>query len=149
MFHLGGTHLNFQDLGLSDSLLAAVAKNGYEEPTAIQAQTIPLTLQGEDVIGQAQTGTGKTAAFALPILQGIDVDDPNVQALIISPTRELAIQTQNELQKLGRSEGARAQVVYGGSDIRRQIYDLKKNIHKSLLGLLGVYWITSSDGRSS
>ncbi|EKK20106.1 Cold-shock DEAD-box protein A [Fructilactobacillus florum 8D] len=119
--------MNFQDLGLSDSLLAAVAKNGYEEPTAIQAQTIPLTLQGEDVIGQAQTGTGKTAAFALPILQGIDVDDPNVQALIISPTRELAIQTQNELQKLGRSEGARAQVVYGGSDIRRQIYDLKKH----------------------
>lgn len=118
--------MNFKDLGLSDSLLKAVADNGYAEPTAIQTETIPLTLKGEDVIGQAQTGTGKTAAFALPILQGIDVNDPNVQALVISPTRELAIQTQKEIQKLGRGEGVRAQVVYGGSDIRKQIYDLKK-----------------------
>lgn len=118
--------MNFKDLGLSDSLLKAVADNGYSEPTAIQTETIPLTLKGEDVIGQAQTGTGKTAAFALPILQGIDVNDPNVQALVISPTRELAIQTQKEIQKLGRGEGVRAQVVYGGSDIRKQIYDLKK-----------------------
>ncbi|USS87041.1 DEAD/DEAH box helicase [Fructilactobacillus cliffordii] len=126
MFQVGGTHLNFQELGLTASLLEAVAANGYTEPTAIQAQTIPLTLNGEDVIGQAQTGTGKTAAFALPILQGIDVNNPDVQALVISPTRELAIQTQREIQKLGKGEGARAQVVYGGSDIRKQIYDLKK-----------------------
>ncbi|WP_274705465.1 DEAD/DEAH box helicase [Fructilactobacillus hinvesii] len=118
--------MNFEDLGLTASLLEAVAANGYTEPTAIQAQTIPLTLNGEDVIGQAQTGTGKTAAFALPILQGIDVNNPDVQALVISPTRELAIQTQREIQKLGKTEGARAQVVYGGSDIRKQIYDLKK-----------------------
>ncbi|WP_413627636.1 DEAD/DEAH box helicase [Fructilactobacillus vespulae] len=118
--------MKFKDLGLSDSLLKAVEDNGYEEPTSIQAETIPLTLKGEDVLGQAQTGTGKTAAFSLPILQGIDFDNPNVQALVISPTRELAIQTQKEIQKLGRREGARAQVVFGGSDIRKQIYDLKK-----------------------
>ncbi|WP_429970524.1 DEAD/DEAH box helicase [Fructilactobacillus sp. Tb1] len=119
--------MKFKDLGLSDSLLKAVADNGYTEPTAIQAETIPLTLAGEDVLGQAQTGTGKTAAFSLPILQGIDVNDPHVQALVISPTRELAIQTQKEIQKLGRGEGAKAQAVYGGSDIRKQIYDLKKH----------------------
>ncbi|CAM2836156.1 DEAD/DEAH box helicase [Fructilactobacillus fructivorans] len=118
--------MKFKDLGLSDSLLKAIEKSGFDEPTPIQAQTIPLLLKGQDVIGQAQTGTGKTAAFALPILQEIDLNNPDVQALVISPTRELAIQTQKEMQRLGGVEGARVQVVYGGSDIRQQIRDLKK-----------------------
>jgi ATP-dependent RNA helicase DeaD len=117
--------LKFSELGLSDRLLTAISNSGFEEATPIQAETIPMVLKGEDVIGQAQTGTGKTAAFGLPILQNIDFDNPNVQALIISPTRELAIQTQEEVYRLGKDEKAKVQVVYGGADIRRQINALK------------------------
>lgn len=117
--------MKFSELGLSDRLLSAISSSGFEEATPIQAETIPMVLKGQDVIGQAQTGTGKTAAFGLPILQKIDFDNPNVQALIISPTRELAIQTQEEIYRLGKDEKARVQVVYGGADIRRQINSLK------------------------
>jgi len=119
--------LKFKELGLSEDLLAAVTDAGYEEATPIQAETIPMVLAGQDVIGQAQTGTGKTAAFALPILEKIDKNNPNVQALVVSPTRELAIQTQEEIYKLGRHERANVQVVYGGADIRRQIKSLKNH----------------------
>ena len=119
--------MKFTELGLSDSLLKAVTRAGYEEATPIQAETIPMVLDGKDVIGQAQTGTGKTAAFALPILQRLDFDNPNIQALVISPTRELAIQTQEEIFRLGKDERAKVQVVYGGSDIRRQIRNLKQH----------------------
>ena len=89
-----GEILKFGELGLSKSLLRAVKQSGYEEATPIQEQTIPMVLKGEDVIGQAQTGTGKTAAFGLPIIEHVDLDNPNIQAIVISPTRELAIQTQ-------------------------------------------------------
>lgn len=119
--------MKFSELGLSDSLLSAISSSGFEEATPIQAETIPMVLKGEDVIGQAQTGTGKTAAFGLPILQNLDFDNPNVQALIISPTRELAIQTQEEIYRLGKDEKAKVQVVYGGADIRRQINALKSH----------------------
>ncbi len=119
--------MKFTELGLSDSLLKAVTRAGYEEATPIQAETIPMVLDGKDVIGQAQTGTGKTAAFALPILQRLDFDNPNIQSLVISPTRELAIQTQEEIFRLGKDERAKVQVVYGGSDIRRQIRNLKQH----------------------
>lgn len=78
--------MKFTELGLSDNLLKAIKRSGYEEATPIQAETIPLVLEGKDVIGQAQTGTGKTAAFSLPILEMIDKSDPNIQALVISPT---------------------------------------------------------------
>ncbi len=117
--------MKFSELGLSDSLLSAISNSGFEEATPIQAETIPMVLKGQDVIGQAQTGTGKTAAFGLPILQNLDFDNPNVQALIISPTRELAIQTQEEIYRLGKDERAKVQAVYGGADIRRQINALK------------------------
>ena len=119
--------MKFTELGLSDSLLKAVNRAGYEEATPIQAETIPMVLEGKDVIGQAQTGTGKTAAFALPILQRLDFDNHNIQALVVSPTRELAIQTQEEIFRLGKDERAKVQVVYGGADIRRQIRNLKQN----------------------
>jgi ATP-dependent RNA helicase DeaD len=119
--------LKFAELGLNKALLKAIDDSGYEEATPIQAETIPLVMQGLDVIGQAQTGTGKTAAFGLPILDKIDTENPNVQALIVSPTRELAIQTQEELYRLGKHEHARVQVVYGGADIRRQINSLKNH----------------------
>lgn len=86
-----------------------------------------MVLAGKDVIGQAQTGTGKTAAFGLPTLEHVDVDNPQIQALIISPTRELAIQTEEELFRLGREKRVKVQVVYGGADIRRQIRALEKH----------------------
>nr|SFZ87395.1 DEAD-box ATP-dependent RNA helicase CshA [Loigolactobacillus rennini] len=117
--------MKFTDLNLDSDLLKAIRRQGFEEATPIQAETIPLALNGDDVIGQAQTGTGKTAAFGLSILQRIDQDNPNVQALIISPTRELAIQTQEELYRLGQDKKAKVQVVYGGADIGRQIRALK------------------------
>lgn len=119
--------MKFSELNLDSRLLSAVNEAGFEEATPIQAQTIPLVKTGDDVIGQAQTGTGKTAAFGLPILDAVDTSSSDIQALIISPTRELAIQTQEELYKLGRDKKVRVQSVYGGSDIRRQIHALKNH----------------------
>ena len=119
--------MKFSELGLSESLLKAIKRSGYEEATPIQEQTIPMVLEGKDVIGQAQTGTGKTAAFGLPIIENVDTENPNIQAIIISPTRELAIQTQEELYRLGKDKHVRVQVVYGGADIRRQIKSLKQH----------------------
>ena len=116
-------------MGLTQDLLTAIEKHGYVEATPIQEQTIPLTLAGKDVIGQAQTGTGKTAAFGLPILEMIDTDSNQVQALVVSPTRELAIQTQDELFKLGRDKRVKVQAVFGGADIRRQINGLSHGAH--------------------
>lgn len=119
--------MKFKELGLDHDLLKAIAQSGFEEATPIQAETIPLVLAGKDVIGQAQTGTGKTAAFGLPILQNIDKADRSIQALVISPTRELAIQTQEELYRLGQDKKIKGQAVYGGADIRRQIRQLSEH----------------------
>ena len=119
--------MQFDELNLSPEVLAAVKDAGFEEATPIQAETIPLVKKGVDVIGQAQTGTGKTAAFGLPIIDSVDTSSKYVQALIISPTRELAIQTQEELSKLGRKKHVKVQAVYGGADIRKQINGLKNH----------------------
>jgi ATP-dependent RNA helicase DeaD len=119
--------LKFSELNLEPALLKSVERAGFDEATPIQAQTIPLVLAGDDVLGQAQTGTGKTAAFGLPIAQKVDLDEPDIQALVISPTRELAMQTQEEIQRLGGIKRVKAQVVYGGSDIGRQIRNLKNH----------------------
>lgn len=121
--------MKFKELNLSKELLEAVKKSGFEEATPIQAETIPLVLEGKDVIGQAQTGTGKTAAFGLPMLEHIDPRKNQIQGLVISPTRELAIQTQEELFRLGRNKKIRVQAVYGGADIGRQIRALKDHPH--------------------
>lgn len=104
--------MKFKELGLDHDLLKAITRAGFEEATPIQAETIPLALAGKDVIGQAQTGTGKTAAFGLPVLQDIDFADRAVQTLVISPTRELAIQTQEELYKLGRDKKKSKSLLY-------------------------------------
>lgn len=117
--------MKFTEFDLAKPFLDAVVASGFEEATPIQAQTIPLALEGKDVIGQAQTGTGKTAAFGLPVLQHTDTTEPKVQTLIISPTRELAIQTQEELYRLSRGTKIKSMVVYGGADIGRQIKRLK------------------------
>lgn len=118
--------MKFEDLHLKEALLKAVQEMGFEEATPIQEKTIPLALEGKDVIGQAQTGTGKTAAFGLPLLEHIVSGQRQVQGLVISPTRELAVQTQEELYRLGQEAKVEVQVVYGGADIQRQIRLLKK-----------------------
>ncbi|PRS27374.1 DEAD/DEAH box helicase [Bacillus pumilus] len=126
---LNNLTITFQDFQLSESLMKAINRMGFEEATPIQAETIPLGLQNKDVIGQAQTGTGKTAAFGIPLVEKIDPASPNIQAIIIAPTRELAIQVSEELYKIGQDKRARVLPIYGGQDIGRQIRSLKKNPH--------------------
>ena len=121
--------MKFKELELSPELLKSVERAGFEEATPIQSETIPLALSRKDVIGQAQTGTGKTAAFGLPMLEKIDTNRHELQGLVIAPTRELAIQTQEELYRLGRDKRVRVQAVYGGADIGRQIRGLKDRPH--------------------
>jgi ATP-dependent RNA helicase DeaD len=120
----------FEGLGLSETAMQAIEKAGYTIPSPIQAQAIPEILNGRDIIGQAQTGTGKTAAFGLPALEKIDVTDRSTQALILCPTRELALQVCNELKKLSYGKrGLSIAAVYGGESIMMQIKDLKRGVH--------------------
>lgn len=119
--------MKFQEMNLSAPLLKAVDEMGFEEATPIQTQTIPLGLAGKDIFGQAQTGTGKTAAFGLPLLEKIDTNKDHVQTIIIEPTRELAVQTGEELYNLGKYKKARIVTVYGGAAIGRQIQLLRRN----------------------
>jgi ATP-dependent RNA helicase DeaD len=120
---------NFHDLGLRQELLRAIVESGYETPTPIQAQAIPALLEGRDVLGQAQTGTGKTAAFALPMLHNLDLDAPGVQALVMTPTRELASQVCNTIFQYGKHLDIRVLPVYGGTSYDRQIRRLEKGVH--------------------
>lgn len=120
----------FRALGLSDDILDALEKKGYEVPTPIQQQTIPLLLNGDlDIVGQAQTGTGKTAAFGLPILERFDPTQKSVQALVLAPTRELAIQTAEEIKSFKGSKRIWITTVYGGSPISSQMRELEKGTH--------------------
>lgn len=121
--------LKFNELHLSAELLAEIDKAGFVEASPIQEQTIPLAMAGKDVIGQAQTGTGKTAAFGFPTLEKINTENPIVQALVIAPTRELAVQSQEELFRFGRSKGVKVRSVYGGSSIEKQIKALRSGAH--------------------
>src|SRR6202049_506272 len=109
---------SFADLGLSESTLQALRDVGYEAPSPIQEQAIPVLLEGRDVIGQAQTGTGKTAAFGLPIMEYIDATEPDVQALVLTPTRELCIQVTQALRTYGAHTGIDVVAVFGGAPIR-------------------------------
>jgi ATP-dependent RNA helicase DeaD len=118
----------FSDFGLLPELEQAVADLGYLEPTSIQISIIPLMLANKDVIGQAQTGTGKTAAFALPILQSLVPGQKNVQALVLTPTRELALQVSQAIQDYGRHLNVRVLAVYGGQSYSRQIGPLKRGV---------------------
>lgn len=119
---------SFEQLGLDNDLLQAVAGMGFTEPTPIQAQSIPVLLQGEkDFLGLAQTGTGKTAAFGLPLLQLIDASQRDPQALVVCPTRELCLQITNELEQFKKGKkGIQVTAVYGGASISQQIRDLKR-----------------------
>jgi ATP-dependent RNA helicase DeaD len=116
----------FADLGLSESTLAALRDVGYESPSPIQEQAIPELLQGRDVIGQAQTGTGKTAAFGLPMIEFTDPGEQEVQALVLTPTRELCIQVTQALRAYARRKGVDVVAVFGGAPIRTQQAQLKQ-----------------------
>ena len=120
----------FTQLGLNQPLLKALDEVGYETPSPIQAQTIPLLLEGRDVLGQAQTGTGKTAAFALPILTSLDLKQKDPQVLVLVPTRELALQVAEAFQKYAtHMKGFHVLPIYGGQDYRVQIRALQRGVH--------------------
>lgn len=119
--------ITFRDFPLSEAIQRAVAEVGYTEPTPIQAQSIPLILEGKDVIGRSHTGTGKTAAFGLPAIEMIDPDLEGVQVLALCPTRELAMQAAAEVEKFARyKKGVKVVAVYGGASMEKQIFQLKK-----------------------
>lgn len=119
--------IEFQDLGLSAETLSAITEKGFIHPTPIQAATIPLLLKNEiDIVGQAQTGTGKTAAFGLPLIELLEEDARRVQALILVPTRELALQVSKELSSFKGNKKLWISTVYGGQNILQQIKELKK-----------------------
>ena len=118
--------VKFEELQLDDRILRAVTDMGFEEASPIQAKAIPVELEGYDIIGQAQTGTGKTAAFGIPLLQKIDPKNRKLQAIILCPTRELAIQVADEIRNLAKyMHGIKILPIYGGQDIVRQIRGLK------------------------
>ena len=128
--------IKFEDMQLSKKVLNAVRDMGFEEPSPIQAQTIPLALEGHDVIGQAQTGTGKTAAFGIPTIEQIDEKNKYIQALVLTPTRELAIQIAEEFNKIGKYKRVKTLPVYGGQMIDRQIRALRFGV-KVVVGTPG------------
>lgn len=118
----------FNELNLSEGLLRAIAEMGFEEPSPIQKQSIPTMLDNEDIIGQAQTGTGKTAAFSIPIIEKINTKSKATQAMILCPTRELSIQVAEEINKLSKYKGVSVVPIYGGQPIERQIRSLKMGV---------------------
>jgi ATP-independent RNA helicase DbpA len=121
---------SFDALPLAPALLAVVKDLGFEEPTAIQAQSIPLLLEGKDVVGQSKTGSGKTAAFGLPLLQRLDLDVRELQGLVLCPTRELSAQVAREVRKLGRNlKGLSVVVLSGGQEVREQARALEAGAH--------------------
>ncbi len=121
--------VNFKILGISKELEKVLERDGITEPTPIQEQAIPQLLNGKDIIAQAHTGTGKTFAFMLPIMEAIDTTNPYIQALIITPTRELAIQITNEAKKLAQPKNISVLAVYGGQDVERQLRKLNNGIN--------------------
>ncbi len=114
----------FNQMGLSNPIIRATDNMGFEEATPIQEKTIPLLMEGRDVIGQAQTGTGKTAAFGIPLIEKIEAGSRTIEGLVITPTRELAVQVAEEINRIGQFKGIRALPIYGGQDITRQIRSL-------------------------
>ncbi|MBD2297110.1 DEAD/DEAH box helicase [Nostoc sp. FACHB-87] len=122
-------NLSFIELGISQERAEQLEKIGFTAPTNIQIQAIPQLLSGRDVVGQSQTGTGKTAAFSLPILERLDVSQRAVQAVVLTPTRELAIQVHDAVSQFIGNSGLRALAIYGGQSIDRQIMQLKRGVH--------------------
>lgn len=123
------TLIRFEDLGVEPTILKAIHDIGFEKPSPIQEKCIPKILEGVDLIGQAQTGTGKTAAFAIPILQRINSRYGKVQSIILTPTRELAIQVSGEIRRIGKNSRVKTLPIYGGQSIGRQIRALRQGVH--------------------
>ncbi len=124
------SNLKFNELALSNELQEAIAEMGFDTATPIQSEAIPHIMEGKDLIGQAQTGTGKTAAFGIPLIELINSKERNVQAVVMCPTRELAVQVANELKKLLKyKKGITSLAVYGGESIEKQIGALKRGVH--------------------
>ena len=122
--------MNFDDLDICDDIKSAIAEMGFKNMTPIQKMAIPEALSGKDVIGQAQTGTGKTVAFSIPILERIFIPDRSPQAIILCPTRELSIQVAEEISKIGKNiKKLKVLAVYGGQPIGKQTRVLKKGVH--------------------
>ena len=123
-------HVPFESLGLTPEVLRAVAQLGFEETSPIQAAAIPLLMAGHDVVGQSETGSGKTAAFCIPAIERIDPAQPRTQVLILVPTRELATQVADEVHKLAAfKKGVRSVPIYGGAAYERQFAELKRGAH--------------------
>ncbi|MCS7150651.1 MAG: DEAD/DEAH box helicase [Caldimicrobium sp.] len=129
--------MSFKDLSLSREVLAGIEFLGYETPTPIQREAIPQVLSGKDLIAQAQTGTGKTAAFGIPLVERINPSIKGVQALILVPTRELALQVSEELRKLGKVKKLFVLTVYGGKPLQKHIDFLKKGLNSIVVGTPG------------
>ncbi|MDP2666806.1 MAG: DEAD/DEAH box helicase [Candidatus Diapherotrites archaeon] len=121
--------LTFHAFGIPSDIIRSLDEHGYTIPTPIQHETIPLIQDGKDVLGQAKTGTGKTAAFGIPILQHVDPTIKSPQALIVVPTRELALQVKHEIQKIGKHTPAHVVAVFGGANMNAQITELKRGAH--------------------
>lgn len=121
--------MTFEEMCLDTRIMRAIAEMGFEQPSPIQAQSIPIAVEGKDMIGQARTGTGKTASFGIPMLQRINPKDKNLQAIVLCPTRELAIQSANEIRKLAKLlHGIKVLPIYGGQEISKQIRSLKGGV---------------------
>ncbi|AFM43245.1 DNA/RNA helicase, superfamily II [Desulfosporosinus acidiphilus SJ4] len=120
---------SFTDLGLSETIIRSIVNMGFEETTPIQEMTIPIALQGRDLIGQAQTGTGKTAAYGIPLIERFAEQSEQIQGIVLAPTRELAVQVAEELNKIGQFKGIHSLPIYGGQNIDWQIRALRKRPH--------------------
>jgi ATP-dependent RNA helicase DeaD len=122
-------NLNFDELGLSSEIMSAIADMGFVQATPIQSQAIPAAIMGRDILGQAQTGTGKTAAFGLPLLEKIDPNLKKPQAMVLCPTRELAVQVSEELKKFAKNiKGLHIVAIYGGDSMERQLRELRRGV---------------------
>ncbi|HHG75145.1 MAG TPA: DEAD/DEAH box helicase, partial [Persephonella sp.] len=129
--------LSFRDLQISHKTLKSIERLGFKNPTEVQEKAIPVVLSGKDLIAQAQTGTGKTAAFGIPIVEKVNPKARKVQALVLVPTRELAIQVTKEIKDLGREKRIFALAIYGGKSIKHQIDFLKKGKDVVVVGTPG------------
>jgi ATP-dependent RNA helicase DeaD len=126
---MSSTKDSFHGLGLSPTTLEALKNMGYEKPTPVQRDTIPGVLEGNDLVVQSRTGTGKTAAFGIPIVERVDVGRGEIQALVLTPTRELTMQVREEIARIGASKGVRVQSIYGGDSIAEQVRGIEAGAH--------------------
>jgi ATP-dependent RNA helicase DeaD len=122
-------NLNFESYGLSDEILKAVRLLGFEKPTGVQGEVIPLALESKDIIAKAQTGSGKTASFGIPICEKIDWDSKEPQALVLTPTRELCVQVKEDITNIGRFKRIRCAAVFGKQPVEVQVRELKQKVH--------------------